>query len=135
MSRDRPPEVLDVVKYVCRELWAELHQKPVDKLQTNNKGVFVLQDLNYRWTRYLSPPAGGPPSAGAEQALKYVLFPCGLVRGALAAFDVIATVTSDVSATPRVLFHIDASPTRELSAPAGAPAAGAAAPAVAAAPS
>lgn len=110
--------MLDVVKYVCRELWAELHGKPVDKLQTNNKGVFVLQDFSYRWTRYLSPPAGGSghvqgagaaaaaPPSGAELALKYLLFPCGLIRGALAAFGLAAAVNADASATPRVVFHI-----------------------------
>ena len=103
----RAQEVLDVVKFVCRDVWMELHQKQVDKLQTNNKGVFVLQDLSYRWTRYLSPPSGSA-STGPELALKYVIFPCGLVRGALAAFDVHASVNADVSASPRVLFHIDA---------------------------
>ena len=135
LQRDRPAEVLDVVKFICREFWAELHGgKAIDKLQTNNKGVFVLQDFNFRWARFLSapapPPAGAaaqpgagtaaagsaaaPPAAPAlsaaeetkQLALKYLIFPCGLVRGALAAFDVDAYVNADVSACPRVVFHV-----------------------------
>lgn len=130
-QRDRPAEVLDVVKYVCRELWSELHQKPVDKLQTNNKGIFVLQDFSYRWTRYLSPPAGagaGAPSS-AELSLKYVLFPCGLIRGALAAFGLAAAVNADVSGTPRVIFHIVVDALQDAPPPGPPPGPPAAAPA------
>jgi trafficking protein particle complex subunit 6 len=61
LSRDRTErlslEMLDIVKYVCRELWTEFFRKPVDKLQTNNKGTFVLQDYNFRPLRYLSTEA------------------------------------------------------------------------------
>lgn len=134
LARERPIEVLDVVKFVCREFWQELHLKAVDKLQTNNKGVFVLQDFSYRWLRYVSAKAGsgggggggsggvgtGAGTAGADadaltinagasasaSALQYLVFPCGLIRGALAAFDVHAAVNADMSASPRTVFHI-----------------------------
>jgi hypothetical protein len=103
LLRDRPAEVLDVVKFVCREFWSDLHQKAIDKLQTNNKGVFVLQDFNYRWVRFVSAGAGEDSRA---LALKYLVFPCGLIRGALAALDVDAAVNADVSASPRVVFSV-----------------------------
>jgi hypothetical protein len=103
LHRERPAEVLDVVKFVCREFWTEVHQKAIDKLQTNNKGVFVLQDFNYRWVRFTSAPAVEDTKA---LTLKYLIFPCGLIRGALAACDVDAVVNADVSACPRVIFHV-----------------------------
>lgn len=136
LARDRPIEVLDVVKFVCREFWQEMHLKAVDKLQTNNKGVFVLQDFNYRWLRYVSAKAGGGGSGGGvvdasatsssaapvdshnthnttssftsvtPTPLQYLVFPCGLIRGALSAFDVQAVVNADLSASPRTVFHI-----------------------------
>ena len=110
-DRERPAEVLDVVKFVCREFWQEVHQKAVDKLQTNNKGVFVLQDFNYRWVRFLSAraptgEAGVAAAAAAQSALQHLIFPCGMIRGALAAYDVDAVVNADLSSTPRVLFHV-----------------------------
>lgn len=121
LNRERPTEVLDVVKFVCREFWTEIHLKAVDKLQTNNKGVFVLQDFNYRWLRFVSMRAGGAGGGGAEATtatpskgasakepipLQYLVFPCGLIRGALAACDVDAVVNADLSASPRTVFHI-----------------------------
>jgi trafficking protein particle complex subunit 6 len=59
-------ESLDIVKFVCRELWTELFRKPVDKLQTNNKGTYVLQDYNFRPLRYLSTEAPSSPSIATE---------------------------------------------------------------------
>jgi hypothetical protein len=102
-ERARPHEVLDVLKWVCRELWIELYQKQIDKLQTNNKGVFVLTDFNFRWQKYVS---AAPGEDGKHAALKYLVFPCGLIRGALAACDVDAAVNADLSASPRVIFHV-----------------------------
>lgn len=30
-------EVLDVIKFICKEFWFEVYRKQIDKLQTNNK--------------------------------------------------------------------------------------------------
>ena len=98
----RPVEILDVMKWVCRDFWIELYQKSIDKLQTNNKDKFVLQDFNYRWMRYMFP--GGEEARHA--AKKYLVFPCALIRGALAACDVDAIVNAEFSQAPKVLFHI-----------------------------
>lgn len=121
MTRDRERllETLDVMKWLCREFWPEVFRKSVDKLQMNNMGVFVLQDTAFRWTRYVSgptdvdpcappgaaPPAGDTQSASLALTLKYLLLPCGLIRGALAAFGLSAAVNVDVSAMPRAVFQ------------------------------
>ena len=102
-DRERLVEVLDVVKFLCREFWTEAFRKPVDKLQTNNKGTFVLQDFSFRPLRALST---APGSDARLQALRIAVGACGLVRGALAAFGLEAAVNADVSALPRVVFQI-----------------------------
>jgi hypothetical protein len=112
---------LEVMKFVCREFWSEAFAKAVDKLQTNNKGTFVLQDFNFRPLRHLSAPAEGGPGGGGggggdtkQHALKYVVGPCGMIRGALAGLGVECSVNADVSALPRVVFQL------RLKEPAGA---------------
>lgn len=102
-ERARPHEIMDVLKWVCREFWVELYRKQIDKLQTNNKGVFVMTDFSFRWQKFVSAPAGEDTK---HMALKYLVFPCGLIRGALAACDVEAMVNADLSASPRVIFHV-----------------------------
>jgi len=102
-DRERLVEVLDVVKFLCREFWTEAFRKPVDKLQTNNKGTFLLQDFAFRPLRNL---ACAPGTDARQQALRFAVGACGLVRGALAAFGLEAAVNADVSALPRVVFQI-----------------------------
>lgn len=102
-DRERITEPLDIMKFVCREFWTELFRKSVDKLQTNNKGTFVLQDFNFRPVRHLS---SGPSEDTKQQALKYVIGPCGLIRGALDAMGLQCSVNADVSALPRVVFQL-----------------------------
>ena len=63
----------------------------------------MLQDFNFRWVRFLS---AAPDEDTKQQTLKYLVFPCGLLRGALAAFGLDATVNADISAMPRTVFHI-----------------------------
>ena len=91
------------MKFICRDFWTDVFRKPVDKLQTNNKGTFLLQDANFRWARYIS---GAPADEPGAVALKYTVFCCGLLRGALAAFDLDMVVHVDVSALPKAVFQV-----------------------------
>jgi hypothetical protein len=102
-ERERFGDTLDAVKFLCREFWADAFRKAVDKLQTNNRGVFVLQDFNFRPTRHVSAPVGADTPAAA---LPHVLGPCGMIRGALAGLGYEASVNADVSALPRVVFQV-----------------------------
>jgi hypothetical protein len=58
MTRDRERliDVLDVMKFICREFWLEMFRKPIDKLQTNNRVRTVWSALGPRRgdTRWLS---------------------------------------------------------------------------------
>ncbi|KAH1281571.1 hypothetical protein KXX33_002462 [Aspergillus fumigatus] len=49
-SRDRPrfTDNLDVIKFLCKDLWTILFKKQVDNLKTNHRGVYVLTDNSFR---------------------------------------------------------------------------------------
>ena len=79
-TKDRPRFIdnLDVVKYLCKQLWQLFFQKQVDNLKTNNKGVYVLQDNTFRWFNNMS--AGGGSAETTKRCLpvcvglKYAFF-------------------------------------------------------------
>jgi hypothetical protein len=82
---------LEAVKFLCKEFWMEVFRKQIDKLQTNHRGVFVLKDHELRWLRRL--PSDDERARVA--AIKLLAFPCGLIRGALANFGIMAVVSCD----------------------------------------
>lgn len=102
-SRDRPrfADHLDVIKFLCKEVWAEAFVKQVDNLKTNHRGVYVLHDNAFRWLRCV------PEGPGAsEDAHRHLRFPAGVVQGALTALGVPATVTAEAAAPPAASFTV-----------------------------
>lgn len=65
LSRDRPPfgATLDVVKFVCKDVWTACFDKQVDNLRTNHRGVYVLQDNHFRPLLRLSTTMAAGPGA------------------------------------------------------------------------
>ncbi len=104
LVRDKPigTEELDVIKFICKDVWFELFRKNIDKLQMNRKGMFVLSDTNFRWvSRY----ASNDP-ATCEAAERLLHFPCGLLRGLLANLGYRTLVTVDFTELPACTFNI-----------------------------
>ncbi|RUO96120.1 transport protein particle component-domain-containing protein [Jimgerdemannia flammicorona] len=95
LTKDRPRfvDTLDVVKFVCKDLWTIAFKKQIDNLKTNHRGVFVLQDNNFRWFMRMSTETGAQDSA--KKAAPYLWFPCGLIRGALANLGVVSVVIAE----------------------------------------
>ena len=105
-TRTRTPrlsEPLDIVKFLCKDLWMLLFHKKIDKLQTNHRGVYVLQDYKFRWLRRFS---AATDEATKREALKYLIMPCGIIRGALANLGVNAIITADITDVPSCIFNI-----------------------------
>eukprot|EP00873_Tetraselmis_striata_P025716 jgi/Tetstr1/445980/TSEL_003537.t1 len=109
MTADRPRfgEPLEVIKFICKEFWAEMFQKQADNLKTNHRGTFVLQDNRFRWLARLAPDANAAklPQV-SELAQEYLHFPCGIIRGALSNLGVNCTVTADATHLPGCAFTI-----------------------------
>ena len=94
-TRDRPrfSDTLDIIKFICKDFWMEVYRKTIDKLQTNNRGVYMLQDNSHPAIVRCSPSASRQATAKQMAAL-HIKFPAGLIRGALAGLGVIASVSA-----------------------------------------
>lgn len=99
--------VLDVMKFICRELWKELYGKQMDSLRTNHRGTFVLIDTNFKSIANLSSPDSISELMSAAKV--YLLFPCGIIRGVLTSFGIDAYASADIKLFPSVEFSIQTS--------------------------
>ncbi|KAM5433371.1 hypothetical protein McanCB21832_004650 [Microsporum canis] len=104
-SRDRPrfADNLDVIKFLCKDLWTILFRKQVDNLKTNHRGVYVLTDNAFRPFIRMSMSVR---SEAVIRAQTYLWFPCGIIRGALASVGIEATVQAESSDLPLATFQI-----------------------------
>ncbi|KAJ5677456.1 Trafficking protein particle complex subunit 6B [Penicillium maclennaniae] len=104
-SRDRPrfTDNLDVIKFLCKDLWTVLFRKQVDNLKTNHRGVYVLTDSAFRPFGRMSMAAR---SEAISMAQAYLWFPCGIIRGALANLGINTTVQAETSDLPGATFQI-----------------------------
>ncbi|RPB25388.1 transport protein particle component [Terfezia boudieri ATCC MYA-4762] len=105
-SRDRARmvETLDVIKFCCKDLWTIVFRKQIDNLKTNHRGVYVLTDNTFRPFARMSTEAGG---AAVIRAQPFLWFPCGVIRGALAALGVNASVQAETTELPSAIFKIE----------------------------
>ena len=76
-----------------------MFQKSVDNLKTNHKGTFLLRDTSFRWTRRVSQNVYGSVErvSGGTMCMEYLVLPEAMVKGALRAFGVEATVQAETS--------------------------------------
>jgi hypothetical protein len=67
-SRDRPRfnDTLDVIKFLCKDLWTLVFKKQIDTLKTNHRGVYVLTDNSFRPLSRMSTDAGGQAVVRAQ---------------------------------------------------------------------
>lgn len=93
MERDRMDTDLEVVKFICKDFWERTFKKQVDILRTNHRGLYVLTDNNFRWVSKVSK--NGDDHAGVPE--DYLVFPCGLICGALTRLGVKCRVTAEMS--------------------------------------
>ncbi|KAK4138235.1 transport protein particle component [Trichocladium antarcticum] len=110
-SRDRPRfnDTLDVIKFLCKDLWTLVFRKQVDNLKTNHRGVYVLTDNAFRPFSRMSAEVG---SQAVLRAQPFLWLPCGIVRGALAALGITATVQAETSELPGAVFQIKTVPAK-----------------------
>ncbi|KAI2630941.1 transport protein particle component [Hypoxylon sp. NC1633] len=111
-SRDRPRfnDTLDAIKFVCKDLWMLVFKKQVDNLKTNHRGVYVLTDNAFRPLSRMSADPGGHAVVRAQP---FLWFPCGVLRGALAAMGIVATVQAETNELPGAVFQIKTVPAKQ----------------------
>ncbi|EIW86052.1 transport protein particle component [Coniophora puteana RWD-64-598 SS2] len=106
LARDRQPfgDTLDVVKFVCKDLWTACWDKQIDNLRTNHRGVYVLQDNAFKPLMRLSSWEGR--TEALRRAKTYVALPAGIIRGSLGRLGLPGTVTTDITSLPQCTFHV-----------------------------
>lgn len=109
----------DAVVRACKELWMFLHGKRIDKLKTNNKGVFVLHDDAFVAMRAV----GGTGNESSDERIvaRALALHAGALRGALRAFGVECDVVGEISrstSTQGVVSGARAAPALRAPAPA-----------------
>ncbi|ATZ58809.1 Bctrs33 [Botrytis cinerea B05.10] len=104
-SKDRPrfTDTLDVIKFLCKDLWMLVFRKQIDNLKTNHRGVYVLTDHSFRPFARMSTEPGGNAVIRAQP---FLYFPCGIIRGALASMGINATVHAETTELPGATFQI-----------------------------
>ncbi|RMZ87796.1 hypothetical protein DV736_g4975, partial [Chaetothyriales sp. CBS 134916] len=107
-SRDRPRFVdhLDVIKFLCKDLWTVVWKKQIDNLKTNHRGVFVLTDAKFRPLSRMSM-AGSAEAVARAQV--HLIFPCGIIRGVLSSLGIQASVQAETTELPTATFQIKTS--------------------------
>ncbi|KAL3455632.1 transport protein particle component-domain-containing protein [Aspergillus heterothallicus] len=104
-SRDRPrfTDNLDVIKFLCKDLWQILFKKQVDNLKTNHRGVYVLTDNTFRPFARMSMAVR---SEAVAMAQAYLWFPCGVIRGALSNLGINTSVQAETTELAGATFQI-----------------------------
>ena len=97
-------DILDIMKFVCRDVWKVLYGKQMDNLRTNHRGTFVLIDNKHRLIDNMMSDGGITDTV--SKGKHYVWFSCGIIRGILMSFAVFAQVTSEISHFPSVSFNV-----------------------------
>ncbi|KAJ2162344.1 hypothetical protein GGF46_000708 [Coemansia sp. RSA 552] len=100
----RLADTLDVVKFICKDVWMLLFNRQVDNLKTNHRGIYVLQDNKFKWFLRMSGNSGG--AAAARRAQPYIWLPCGIMRGILDSFGVSTVVVAETLGLPQCTFQI-----------------------------
>uniref|UniRef100_A0A286XC60 Trafficking protein particle complex subunit 6A n=2 Tax=Cavia porcellus TaxID=10141 RepID=A0A286XC60_CAVPO len=94
-------EELDVLKFLCKDLWVAVFHKQMDSLRTNHQGTYVLQDNSFP---LLVPMASGLQYV--EEAPKFLAFTCGLLCGTLSTLGFQSLVTTSVTSLPACKFQV-----------------------------
>lgn len=64
----RPNAPLDMIKFICKDLWMLVFRKQIDNLKTNHRGTFVLTDNRFQPLARMSVDRRRGPR-GLEEAL------------------------------------------------------------------
>jgi len=106
LCRDRPRfgDTLDAVKFICKEVWSTCWDKQVDNLRTNHRGVYVLQDNQFKPITRISSFEGTQDAL--RRAKIYVAMPAGIIKGALARMGFQTTVIPEIVQLPQCTFQV-----------------------------
>ncbi|ANZ76482.1 BA75_03398T0 [Komagataella pastoris] len=101
-------QVVNIMKFVCKNVWESLFGRQIDNLRTNHRGTYVLVDRSFTMISRLDSPQGVQDTLNQTRK-HYLWYPCGIIRGLLDSLDIDSTVQAEVTEFPSVSFHIQTS--------------------------
>ncbi len=100
----RLSSTLDIIKFLCKNLWVAIFGKQIDKLQTNHKGIYVLYDNNLLGLSNVSLDYEDAEAVSVTK--KLFIMPCGIIRGALGILGLECIVRAEFSVLPSCIFNV-----------------------------
>ncbi|KAJ3518098.1 hypothetical protein NMY22_g13825 [Coprinellus aureogranulatus] len=108
-------DTLEVMKFICKDVWVALFDKQVDNLRTNRRGMFQLSDACFKPIQRVSSYLGR--SETVKKARVYATLPAGIVRGILQTMGYSGTVVPEITAVPQCTLKVNIKlPKSELTA-------------------
>ncbi|TEB29276.1 transport protein particle component [Coprinellus micaceus] len=98
-------DTLEVMKFVCKDVWVALFDKQVDNLRTNRRGMFQLSDACFKPIQRVSSYLGRGESV--KKARVYATFPAGVVRGILQTMGYSGTVVPEITSVPQCTLKVN----------------------------
>ncbi|KAJ2928567.1 hypothetical protein H1R20_g8516, partial [Candolleomyces eurysporus] len=98
-------DTLEVMKFICKDVWVALFDKQVDNLRTNRRGMFQLSDAMFKPILRVSSYLGRPETI--RKAKLYATFPAGVVRGILSTMGYSGTVVPEITAVPQCTLKVN----------------------------
>lgn len=94
--------LLDIMKFICKDFWKLLFKKQINNLRTNHRGTFVLVDSNFKLIEHLNLN-----DENFHAYIDYYLyFVDGIIKGILKDFGINSLISHEVS-FPLVNFNIE----------------------------
>lgn len=97
-------ELLNIMKFICRDVWRELYGKQMDNLRTNHRGTFVLIDNAFKTFQRFDSPVDLQDTI--YKCKPYLWISSGIIRGVLKSFGVDSLITPEITKFPMVSFNI-----------------------------
>lgn len=86
------------MRFICKEFWNYFFGKYVDRLQTNNKGVYVLFDYKFAWqSSWTFEPVNDESTEAVRRlSLLYLAYATGLIKGGMQSLGIEAECSAEI---------------------------------------
>lgn len=96
--------ILDIMKFICRDIWKCLFSKQMDNLRTNHRGTFVLIDNSHPLISRNNSAKGIHDTLLKSKSALWLS--SGVIKGALEVYGIESDVTAEINTFPSVVFNV-----------------------------
>ena len=87
-----------LMRFICKDFWNYFFGKYMDRLQTNNKGVYVLFDYEFAWQNLwpFEPVNDESTEAVRRLSLLYLAYFTGIIKGGMQSLGIEAECSAEI---------------------------------------